>query len=362
MVVAAKASNKSWCGLLVHYWISQFEEEDRISDERWAAYLKELRNCHGQDMPEEPPHPKRILDIQCTSQGYLKFAKNTPDHTLFMFHQEIDQLLSSAKKGNTDIRVLLRNAYDQDMYGQTRFSEECLSVRLPAKLNISLTGTPHQFRNLFTDENIENGLSDRFLVCSYKTDRFGKRPKVPVLTEDDKRIINEGVNILSAESGLIVLPRTLKAMQEWEDNVKAYAKRDGNDELVAIAERAANDGIKLAALDFLWRGRVEADATVDLAIIIADNKLLEHYHWFGASMRKQRMEDENFEASGGLPTPSKALLDSLPEEFTYEQVKAARPQDTTYDALHKTISRWVQATDVEKIGKNLWRKKSHLIP
>ena len=354
------ASNKSWCTDAAEIWLHVFKEEDNNAKMRYRAEMKEwkLKKESEKDEFEKPRCPRRVFPVDFTRASFLDWAEDCPDHILISFGEETDLATKTNKAGvYSDKRAVYRLAYDWGILEAARHGKDSKSGSAQVKLNISLIGTHGQFKAFFPSEDVSNGMASRFLTYRLTPpDVFGDVPQYPQWTEADRLVVDTAVRRLFAEHGTAQTPLARAAIEKWQMEAKAFAKdHDADQEMAQCSFRSAPNALKVAALGMmLTEDGHETEATVELALIIAQLNWIEQYHNFAPIMKENRAKEE-MEDNEGFKPMKDYIYDQLPDEFTFDDYLKIRPQ-ANKKSFYMYVSRLFRAGKALKVRKGVWQK------
>ncbi len=359
------ASNKDFCTKAMEMVAHKFRVDDDRNLKIFNEQMAEWQKKKDKNENNRPRRKRRVMGIDFNDASYMDIAEDNSEHSLVAYAPEADIMTKSNKAGAyADSMPLLRLGYDWDRLERERFSKEAKSGSVFVKLNVILLGTRNQVDAFFKD-HVVDGTASRFHPYTLKPNNVFDHhvPQVPNWTDEHRKIVDEGIAALCAADGIAETPRAFKALKEWQDGVKDFAKSLNEDvELATCSFRAVPDALKVAAIaKHLSEDKEETDATVNLALIAVKIQWLEQYHRFGAEMRKDRL---------AMPQQSKrekrlyvndVVLAMMPSQFTIEQFAEVKKKQTGKDVQIKSVrsklSQMVSRRgDLELIDENTYRK------
>ncbi len=353
LIIGPQASGKSSCSRMIHEWVEPMrradEDKRRAEDECKKKNRQRKANERGVEMPEAVVRYVPVT-ISCTT--LLKRMKHSGGHTLYSFSEELDTLVKSNGAGSWSQKYdVYRMAFDNSYWGQDYSSEQSESGLVRVAYNLTLLGTYGSFHRCFGKGNVENGLSSRFIISEMPDRSFAPIPKFKELTDKQRKAITDGIERLSQASGTVLAPKTTKAIARWLEEKRIEAMADGDTVKDTYRKRAAVIGFRCGVVFMLLDG-MEKKACADFATEMAEYVFEEQCRLFGSTLAKS--------ADDGLAqtynSRRKRLFDMLPDEFTFDDVRASADGSTTAASLRTTLSKWRTGKWIERVSKNVWRK------
>ena len=167
IILGDQASGKSVCKNVVDIWKRQLDEDDAIArkrEEEWKERKKSRKA--NEKAPEDPKVLIRVLPVTVSCSTLLKRFKNSCDHTLYSFGEELDTLRKTNGAGSWSSKYdIYRLSFDRGEWGQDYNSDQAESGVVKVAYNWTMLGTYGAMRKCFKSDNIENGLSSRILVA-----------------------------------------------------------------------------------------------------------------------------------------------------------------------------------------------------
>ena len=347
---------KSVCKNVVDIWKRQLDEDDAIArkrEEEWKERKKSRKA--NEKAPEDPKVLIRVLPVTVSCSTLLKRFKNSCDHTLYSFGEELDTLRKTNGAGSWSSKYdIYRLSFDRGEWGQDYNSDQAESGVVKVAYNWTMLGTYGAMRKCFKSDNIENGLSSRILVAEMPDSSFAKMPKYGKRSLEDEAKIQEAVNVLRRSNGLIDTPRLRKAIEQWVEKMRVEAAKDIDRVKDTYRKRAAVIGFRCGVIFHLLTGKAkETQQCIDFALMMAEYCLNVQIKTFGESLSNQY---ENNKTTKQRNSRNKSVFEQLPPTFSTEDVRALKDSDCNIPAIRMIISRWVHDSWIKKIDNNLWQK------
>ena len=356
IILGDQASGKSVCKNVVDIWKRQLDEDDAIArkrEEEWKERKKSRKA--NEKAPEDPKVLIRVLPVTVSCSTLLKRFKNSCDHTLYSFGEELDTLRKTNGAGSWSSKYdIYRLSFDRGEWGQDYNSDQAESGVVKVAYNWTMLGTYGAMRKCFKSDNIENGLSSRILVAEMPDSSFAKMPKYGKRTLEDEAKIQEAVNVLRRSNGMIDTPRLRKAIEQWVEKMRVEAAKDIDRVKDTYRKRAAVIGFRCGVIFHLLTGKAkETQQCIDFALMMAEYCLNVQIKTFGESLSNQY---ENNKTTKQRNSRNKSVFEQLPPTFSTEDVRALKDSDCNIPAIRMIISRWVHDSWIKKIDNNLWQK------
>lgn len=344
---APQASGKSFMVRLAEYELEQIIRHDEVQRQKEQEYDKKVREMKLLNIKINADNKEEILGQRPQSKIRYCSPKMSVTKLLMRLHDaqglhifavapEIDTVTKAFKSGFSSYSDLLRNAFDNDLYGQDYASENSFSGIVPVYYNTLFSGTPKAMRRFYPD--VEDGLVSRVCFVTLP-DQFGKpMPEWRELDEKQKAIVDMNlvrlneVSIIGDEvqdDHVMKMDWLNKAMETWIKSQQMEAVKNEDRTRDIFCRRAAVVGFRAGMLAFfLWGEKstptIRKNCT-DFAIWVANCMLNQHllrfningngsntmqwteaYEMLGDEFTRD--EAERVLANTGVDTPSKVVL------------------------------------------------------
>ena len=356
IILGDQASGKSVCKNAVDIWKRQLDEDDALARKREEEWKERKKNRKANEKaPEDPKVLIRVLPVTVSCSTLLKRFKNSCDHTLYSFGEELDTLRKTNGAGSWSSKYdIYRLSFDRGEWGQDYNSDQAESGVVRVAYNWTMLGTYGAMRKCFKADNIENGLSSRILVAEMPDSSFAKMPKYGKRTLEDEAKIQEAVNVLRKSNGLIDTPRLRKAIEDWVEEKRVESAKDIDRVKDTYRKRAAVIGFRCGVIFHLLSGKAkETQACVDFALMMAEYCLTQQIKTFGETLNRQYIDSNNENICCKL---NASAYDQLPSVFSSDDLRAIKGESCKVNSLRMIISRWVRDGWIKKIRKNQWQK------
>ena len=356
IILGDQASGKSVCKNVVDIWKRQLDEDDAIArkrEEEWKERKKSRKA--NEKAPEDPKVLIRVLPVTVSCSTLLKRFKNSCDHTLYSFGEELDTLRKTNGAGSWSSKYdIYRLSFDRGEWGQDYNSDQAESGVVRVAYNWTMLGTYGAMRKCFKADNIENGLSSRILVAEMPDSSFAKMPKYGKRSLEDEAKIQEAVNVLRRSNGLIDTPRLRKAIGDWVEEKRVEAAKDIDRVKDTYRKRAAVIGFRCGVIFHLLTGKAkETQPCIDFALMMAEYCLAQQIKTFGEALSNQYLEAKDLNKRNGA---NSSVYDQLPPVFSVDDLRSLKNGECGASAIRMIIFRWSHDGWIKKTSGKKWQK------
>lgn len=363
---APQASGKSFIVRLVDYELAQMMESDeaqRLLEKEYQEKVAEMKmlnikiNADNKDsiLGTKPKGIIRYLPATISITKLLMRMEGAQGLHCFAVAPEIDTVTKAYKRGFSNLSELLRQSFDNELYGQDYASDNSYSGNVKLYYNTLFSGTPKAMRRFYPD--VEDGLVSRVLFVTLP-DQFGK--KMPIwepFNDEQKRIVDIQLTRLNEISlqGSDVQPEHLmkmewlnKAMQQWIVAQQQEAVRTNDRTRDAFCRRAAVVGFRAGMLAwFLW----EEKGTPTIRRNVSKFAV-----WVANCMLNQHLLRFNITGTGSNVNHWEEVYNDLGSEFTRDECQRALDRHSVDTPVKQVLYKWkllgiIEAVDKERRGK-----------
>ena len=351
-IVSGFASGKSFIRNIADCFLVNLRKQDAIGYELERNYQLQLRRAkNSSDQPEDPRPIIREIGANSSIAKMMKRMEQAQGCHLIKVIEEIDTSTKANKAGawseHSDID---RYAFDNTYYTKDSISTDTWSGRVQVNCNVVSSGTYKATRSHYAG-HVENGLVSRTIFATLPDNFAGKMPVFKKFTPKQQANIDKAISLLEQAEGTIQLPKTLKAINEWQEEKRLLANETQSQAIDSFRRRAAVIGYRAGALAYILSERKETKTSIDFALWVADYVLQQQVYIWGSYMENQ----EELKTT----TPVLNLYQELPDKFTREELRELRLMNGMSSNERMNISRWKQANMIREIGKNLYLKTSN---
>ena len=347
-IEAPQATGKSFVDKEMALLMDPIIKQDEVEWQKEIAYS--LAQNSGQEV-ENPCSNIRIIEPTIGVTAFLERALYAKGKHLFTYAPEIETVLKNNKGGAwTEKNDLFRLAYDNKPWGQHRISKDSISGKVTLYYNMVMCGTPNKCRAFFADA--ESGLVSRVTPVQLPDMIGASMPRFKVWTKDEEENVKRQCLCLMDEEGEVDLPLINKAIEAWDESKREEYLQTLRPSIDVLRRRSALNGFRAGIIAYLLEGRQETERAIRFAVWYAERCLHYQLQIYGDKI------DALYHGMQGTKASKSNIryLDTLPKEFTKEDLVALRLANGDSPVVKTVICRWVKEGKVEKIGTNLWQK------
>jgi len=383
LIEGAQSSGKSFAadieGLIMNDTLKARDKAMRRLEQEYRD--KKKRRKANEKLEEEPETTIRVVPPTISKTVLTKRADMYErvygdTLTFWMFAEELAQVTDAGKNGYSNLRTIMRTAYDLGSeFGIDFASDNSYSAIVDINICSMFCATPSAIDDYFDKKAIEGGNITRTILCrldeSIGEDGAIFTPYTPEQKAHIDRMLKRLMDeTYDADGGLMP---TVQLDTAWLDKtvcawVRAKGKEaslSGNRALDVFRKRSSVSAFRIAALcQYLYElekgGRINTtctDATIQkrvrqIYLFMADyilNGMMERWGKRFEELNTKR-ENEN------RPGPKTVLFDQLSETFNRSQLRALIEQQgkTTPDKVF--LSQWKKLRVIEEIEKDVYKK------
>ena len=292
--------------------------------------------------------------------------------TFWMFAEELAQVTDAGKNGYSNLRTIMRTAYDLgSLFGIDFASDNSYSAIVDINICSMFCATPAALDEYFDKKAIEGGNITRTILCKIDDD-LGEDGAIfiPYTSEQRTvidtilyRLMNETYDNDGGLQPTVDLDMTWldKTVCKWVRGKGNKATLSGSQALDVFRKRSSVSAFRIAALcQYLYMQEETSSLTLDII-----QKRVRQIYLFMAEYILQNMlerwgkrfEELNAKRESELkPGPKENLYDQLTDTFTREQLNLLIEQQGKVTPDKVFINRWKKLRVIEIIDKNTFRK------
>ena len=388
IIEAPQSSGKQFAAdierLLMNHTLKSPDQEQRRMEQKF----RERRNNRGdnENMGEEPKTTIRVIPATISKTVLVKradfYERNLGDVlTFWMFAEELDQVTDAGKQAYSNLRTIMRTAYDfGSTFGMDFASDNSYSAIVDINICSMFCATPSALDDYMNKKAIEGGNITRTVLCPLDDDLGADGAIFNPFTPEQLQTINTMLARLMADTytpeGALREPLHLDT--SWIDrDVRRWCRQKGKEALqsgsVALdvfRKRSSVSAFRIMALCYylylLEAGsRNSAPEPVDgktlnqlqrkcrkIYNFMADYILKMLLRRWGKTFEDLQARRIDLSADTGRPK----LIDRLPREFSRDQLRAfiAEAKVATPDRV--LVSQWKANHWIEETDKFLYKK------
>lgn len=358
---APQASGKSFMVRMAEYELEQIIRHDEVQREKEQEYDKKVRemkllnikiNADNKDeiLGQRPESMIRYCSPKMSVTKLLMRLHDAKGLHIFAVAPEIDTVTKAFKSGFSSYSDLLRNAFDNDLYGQDYASENSFSGIVPVYYNTLFSGTPKAMRRFYPD--VEDGLVSRVCFVTLP-DQFGKT--MPVWRPLDEKQAADvqmqlvRLNEVSIQGDEVQQDHVLKldwlneTMETWLKAQQAEAIKNDDRTRDIFCRRSAVVGFRAGMLAFfLWGEPRRVTPTIR-------RNVREFAVWVANCMLNQHLLRFNIQGYGSNTMNWPEVYEKLGDEFTREDVERVLSNAGVDTDTRQVLYKWRLAGVIEDI-------------
>ena len=362
---APQASGKSFMVRLAEYELEQIIRHDEVQRQQEQDYDKKVRemkllnikiNADNKDeiLGQRPQTMIRYCSPKMSVTKLLMRLHDAQGLHIFAVAPEIDTVTKAFKSGFSSYSDLLRNAFDNDLYGQDYASENSFSGIVPVYYNTLFSGTPKAMRRFYPD--VEDGLVSRVCFVTLP-DQFGKpMPVWKDLEAKNKAIVDTNLVRLNEvsivgdevqEDHVLKMDWLNKEIEGWikAQQVEAVKNEDRTRDI--FCRRSAVVGFRAGMLAYFLYGEKNTPTIRKNCIRFAI--------WVANCMLNQHLLRFNIQGTGSNTILLAPVFERLGTEFTRDDVEKALAAEGSETQSKVVLYKWrlaglIESTKVDRTG------------
>lgn len=348
---------------------------------------KRKRRSQNKELEEEPKTTIRVIPATISKtvltkrSDYYKLLLGDI-LTFWMFAEELAMVNDSSKQGYSNLRTIMRTAYDLgSQFGMDFASDNSYSAIVDINICSMFCATESAVDDYMDKKAIEGGNVTRQIICRLSDDIGADGSIFKPYTPEQMAVINDMLDKLMADtydSDGNLRPHIYLNTKWLDQTVQKWCRAKGTEALLTgsiaidvFRKRSSVSAFRCAALCYYMylleagidcRGEIPADhPTVKRAIrnskkiylFMADYILHGLLDRWGARFEELNTKrEENNKKQDHSPT----LLEELTVEFTRDQLKALLQQRQRTTPARVFICQWLKRKFIQDIGDNRYRK------
>lgn len=392
LIEGAQSSGKSFAadieGLIMNDTLKARDKAMRRLEQEYRD--KKKRRKANEKLEEEPETTIRVVPPTISKTVLTKRADMYErvfgdTLTFWMFAEELAQVTDAGKNGYSNLRTIMRTAYDLGSeFGIDFASDNSYSAIVDINICSMFCATPSAIDDYFDKKAIEGGNITRTILCrldeSIGEDGAIFTPYTPEQKAHIDRMLKRLMDeTYDADGGLMP---TIQLDTAWLDKtvcawVRAKGKEaslSGNRALDVFRKRSSVSAFRVAALcqylyeleaeenkiDHVWSMRSGVALSPEVI-----QKRVRHIYLFMADyildgmMERwgKRFEELNTKRENeNRPGPRNILYDQLTDTFSREQLRAVLEQQGKATPVKVFLSQWKKLRVIEEVEKDVYKK------
>lgn len=389
VIEGAQSSGKSFAADIENLIMATtLKARDKVQRRIEQEYReKKKRRSQNKELEEEPKTTIRVIPATVSKTVLTKradmFKRIFGDTlTFFMFAEELAQVTDAGKNGYSNLRTIMRTAYDLGSeFGLDFASDNSYAAIVDINICSLFCATPAALDNYYDSQAIEGGNITRCIVCELDDNITNDDEFFTPYSPQQKEKIDYYLQRIMSDTydeNDDLQPQIYLDMRWLDNHCKKFLKDkadeyslSGNDAIKVFRKRASVSAFRIAALcyylySFEWEFDPREGATNENIAKMkrARNLCKKVYNFMAEYIIKgllnrwgQRYNELN-KSRQEANQPTSELFSLLPDEFTREDLKAAIDKVHCTSPVKSFIYRWGPKfmNIIEKIDKNHFRK------
>ena len=377
LIEGAQSSGKSFAAdierLIMNHTLKARDKAMRRLEQEYRD--KKKRRKANEKLEEEPETTIRVVPPTISKTVLTKRADMYErvygdTLTFWMFAEELAQVTDAGKNGYSNLRTIMRTAYDLgSQFGIDFASDNSYSAIVDINICSMFCATPSAIDDYFDKKAIEGGNITRTILCRLDETLGEDGAIFTPYTPEQKAHIDRMLKRLMDETydndgGLMP---TVQLDTAWLDKtvcawVRAKGKEaslSGSRSLDVFRKRSSVSAFRVAALcQYLYELENALSPEViqkrvrQIYLFMADYILDGMLERWGKRFEELNTKREN----ENRPGPRNVLYDQLSDTFSREQLRAVLEQQGKATPVKVFLSQWKKLRVIEEVEKDVYKK------
>ena len=408
IIEAPQSSGKQFAAdiehLLMDHTLKSHDQEQRRMEQKFRE--RRHNRAQNEKLDDEPKTTIRVIPATISKTVLVKradfYERNLGDVlTFWMFAEELAQVTDAGKQGYSNLRTIMRTAYDfGSTFGMDFASDNSYSAIVDINICSMFCATPSALDDYMDKKAVEGGNITRTVLCQLEDQIGADGAMFKPYTPEQLQIINTTLQKMMTDTytteGALREPFTLdtswieRDVRRWCQQKGKEALQTGSSALDVFRKRASVSAFRIMSLCY-YLYLLEAAGTNDLRDFLnrfskdfersdphkpvpepvegqtlnliqrrcrkiynfmADYILKMLLRRWGKTFEDLQARRVNLTADTGRPK----LIDRLPREFSRDQLRAliSEAQVATPDRI--LVSQWKANHWIEETAKFLYKK------
>ena len=396
IIEAPQSSGKQFAAdiehLLMDHTLKSHDQEQRRAEQKFRE--RRHNRAQNEKLEDEPKTTIRVIPATISKTVLVKradfYERNLGDVlTFWMFAEELAQVTDAGKQGYSNLRTIMRTAYDfGSRFGMDFASDNSYSAIVDINICSMFCATPSALDDYMDKKAVEGGNITRTVLCQLEDQIGADGAMFKPYTPEQMQIINSTLGKLMADTytpeGALKDELYLdtswidRDVRRWCQQKGKEALQTGSSSLDVFRKRASVSAFRIMSLCY-YLYLLEANSAPEPVALdgkslatqetqegkaLIQRKCRKLYNFFADYILKMllRRWGKTFEdlqarrvdlsADTGRPK----LIDRLPREFSRDQLRALiqEAQVATPDRI--LVSQWKANHWIEETDKFLYKK------
>ena len=339
---------------------------------------KKKRRKANEKLEEEPQTTIRVIPATISKTVLVKrsdlYERILGDVlTFWMFADELAQVTDAGKQGYSNLRTIMRTAYDLgSRFGIDFASDTSYSAIADINICSMFCTTPAALDDYMNPKAIEGGNITRTILCQLGDELGADGAIFKPYSEEQKQCIEQTLQRMMhdtyADNGMLQ-PEQLLHMEWLDRDVRKWCVEKGREALLSgstamdvFRKRASVSSFRIAALCYsLYRSEhcpeeVARKHARKLYLFMADYILSSQLKRWGKAFEKLLAKRTG---EGLSPTGQPRLIDRITDEFTRDQLNLLLKEQELATPVRVLLSKWKAKGWIEMTAPNHDRKRNN---
>ena len=358
--------------LLMDHTLKAHDKQQRREEQKFRE--RRHNRADNEKLDDEPKTTIRVIPATISKTVLVKradyYERNLGDVlTFWMFAEELAQVTDAGKQGYSNLRTIMRTAYDfGSTFGMDFASDNSYSAIVDINICSMFCATSSALDEYMNKRAIEGGNVTRTVLCQLEDPIGSDGAMFKPYTPEQLQTINQTLQRMMSDTytpeGALHEPFTLdtswieRDVRRWCQQKGKEALQTGSSALDVFRKRASVSAFRVMSLCY-YLYLLESDDKLQ-----AQRRCRKIYHFmadyilrmlllrWGKMFEDLQVRRVDLTADSGRPK----LIDRLPREFSRDQLRALiqEAQVATPDRI--LVSQWKANHWIEETEKFLYKK------
>ena len=379
VIEGPQSSGKQFAADIEHLIMDNTLKEHDQQQRRLEQKYRERRRNRGDNerMEEEPKTTIRVIPATISKTVLVKradfYERNLGDVlTFWMFAEELAQVTDAGKQGYSNLRTIMRTAYDfGSRFGMDFASDNSYSAIVDINICSMFCATPSALDDYMDKKAVEGGNITRTVLCQLE-DQIGSDGAIfKPYTPEQMQTINATLDRMMADvyTPEGALREEMYLDTSWiERDVRRWCQQKGREALQSgsaaidvFRKRASVSAFRVMALCYYLYHLDPVAEPVEAQI---QRKCRRIYHFmadyiFGMLLKRWGKIYEDLQVrrnDQAVDTGRPKLIDRLPHQFTRDQLRALIQEQQVATPDRVLVSQWKTNKWIEEKEKFVYLK------
>ena len=392
VIEGPQSSGKQFAADIEHLIMDNTLKEHDQQQRRMEQKYRERRRNRGDNerMEEEPKTTIRVIPATISKTVLVKradfYERNLGDVlTFWMFAEELAQVTDAGKQGYSNLRTIMRTAYDfGSRFGMDFASDNSYSAIVDINICSMFCATPSALDDYMDKKAVEGGNITRTVLCQLE-DQIGSDGAIfKPYTPEQMQTINATLDRMMADvyTPEGALREEMYLDTSWiERDVRRWCQQKGREALQSgsaaidvFRKRASVSAFRVMALCYYLycletphsgpHPALDAGSPESPELKAIQRKCRRIYHFmadyiFGMLLKRWGKIYEDLQVrrnDQAVDTGRPKLIDRLPHQFTRDQLRALIQEQQVATPDRVLVSQWKANHWIEETDKFNYKK------